>query len=444
DHLYLLSSVKNDSLQADILLDYVMGDTLSLAKTEGYVNVRQWDAWAPSVFGESESVEFDFSGTLKQSEDNRWVELLVPGLKYENSRGTWSTDSLKFSTTILGEYSFTQLQSDVADVTMEGFFHSLEVTDLWNSFLVSYLPDYKYAVDKTLPEGTSLMLDVHLNDINPFLKVAYPQLKLSQGGNLACEYHYADRQVELSLVADTISYGDFKLRDSRMKLNGDGINLHCTYTADELKYMNFGKLYNVRNVIEVNTNNVSERLTWCNWERESYSGSFSANLRLLKYGDRHLTQVFIHPSTFVMADSTWHVARSMILKEDNDIFVNNFEISRGEQRFRLWGRVTDNPRDVLSLEFHDFSLTEFNKILFDNKLQLFGQVNGEVRIQDLYKDNLIYANVNVNQWGVNRDTLGVLDLNSRWDASNSALEISMVNRMKERTPIGVFGYYKPS
>lgn len=26
-----------------------------------------------------------------------------------------------------------------------------------------------------------------------------------------------------------------------------------------------------------------------------------------------------------MADSTWHVARSMILKEDNDIFVNNFE-----------------------------------------------------------------------------------------------------------------------
>ena len=444
DHLYLLSSVKNDSLQADILLDYVMGDTLSLAKTEGYVNVRRWDEWAPSVFGERESVEFDFSGTLKQSEDNRWVELLVPGLKYENSRGTWSTDSLKFSTTILGEYSFTQLQSDVADVTMEGFFHSLEVTDLWNSFLVSYLPDYKYAVDKTLPEGTSLMLDVHLNDINPFLKVAYPQLKLSQGGNLACEYHYADHQVELSLVADTISYGDFKLRDSRMKLNGDGINLHCTYTADELKYMNFGKLYNVRNVIEVNTNNVSERLTWCNWERESYSGSFSANLRLLKYGDRHLTQVFIHPSTFVMADSTWHVARSMILKENDDIFVNNFEISRGEQRFRLWGRVTDNPRDVLSLEFHDFSLTEFNKILFDNKLQLFGQVNGEVRIQDLYKDNLIYANVNVNQWGVNRDTLGVLDLNSRWDASNSALEISMVNRMKERTPIGVFGYYKPS
>lgn len=64
-----------------------LGDTLSLAKTEGYVNVRRWDSWAPSVFGERESIEFDFSGSLKQSEDNRWVELLVPGLTYENSMG---------------------------------------------------------------------------------------------------------------------------------------------------------------------------------------------------------------------------------------------------------------------------------------------------------------------------------------------------------------------
>lgn len=62
-----------------------------------------------------------------------------------------------------------------------------------------------------------------------------------------------------------------------------------------------------------------------------------------------------------------------------------------------------------------------------------------MKIRDLYNDNLIYANVNVDQWGVNRDTLGVLDLNSRWDALNSALEISMVNRMKERTPIGYSG-----
>lgn len=101
------------------------------------------------------------------------MDLLVPGLKYENSRGIFTTDSLKFATTVLGEYSFTRLQSDLADVTLEGFFHTLELEDLWNSFVVSYLPDYKYAVDKTLPQGSRIMADVRLKDINSFLQVAY-------------------------------------------------------------------------------------------------------------------------------------------------------------------------------------------------------------------------------------------------------------------------------
>lgn len=41
----------------DVILDYIMGDTLSLAKAEGYVNVRQWDTWAPSILGERESFD---------------------------------------------------------------------------------------------------------------------------------------------------------------------------------------------------------------------------------------------------------------------------------------------------------------------------------------------------------------------------------------------------
>ena len=32
EHLYLLSSVKNDSLQADVLLDYIMGDIVEFGK----------------------------------------------------------------------------------------------------------------------------------------------------------------------------------------------------------------------------------------------------------------------------------------------------------------------------------------------------------------------------------------------------------------------------
>ncbi len=445
DRLYLLSSVKNDSLQADFELNYVMGDSLQIADVRGYVNVRQWDSWGPSVCGEKESFEFDFSGNLKMQEDNNWFEAIIPRLKYENTRGVFTTDSVRLTNTVLGEYSYSNLQSEVGDVTMEGFFHSLELSDLWNSFVMTYLPAYRYAVDKPLPEGTNLIAEVRLKNVNPLLRVAYPRLKLSSGVNLSCEYNYADRRTNLLLEADTISFGDLKTRDARVKVTGNGTNLICTCAADELKYLNFGKLYNVRNTMNVYTNNVTNRLTWSNWEKETYCGSLVANLRLLNYRGRHMTQVLIQPSTIVMADSVWQVGRSMILKEGDDIFVNNFKISRGEQSFSLRGRVSGNKRDTLSMAFHNFNLAEFNNILFDNKVKLFGLVNGKATIQDAYNDRLIYANMEIDRWGLNRDTLGTLNLMSQWDAANSALQVSVINQMKnDEAPFSVFGYYKPS
>lgn len=445
DHLYLLSSVKNDSLQANFELNYIMGDSIQVADAQGYVNVRQWDSWGPAVCGEKESFEFDFSANLKVSEDNNWFEAIIPSFKYENTRGIFATDSVKLKNTVLGEYSFSQLQSGIGEVSMEGFFRSLELTDLWNSFVVSYLPAYRYAVDKPLPEGTSLIAEARLNNVNPLLRVAYPQLQLSSGVNLSCEYSYADRRANLMLEADTISFGDLKMRNSQLKLTGNGKNLKCTYAADELKYMDFGRLYNVRNTMNANTNYVTNRLTWSNWGKETYCGSLVANLRLLEYGGRHMTQVFILPSTIVMADSVWQVGRSMILKEGNDIFVNNFEISRGDQSFSLRGRMSENERDSLSVAFHNFNLAEFNGILFDNKLNLFGMVNGKASVQDVYNERLIYANVEIDQWGLNRDTLGTLNVVSRWDAPTSALQVSLINQMKDdQAPFSVFGYYKPS
>ena len=104
DHLYLLSSVKNDSLQANFELNYIMSDSIQVADAQGYVNVRQWDSWGPAVCGEKESFEFDFSANLKVSEDNNWFEAIIPSFKYENTRGIFATDSVKLKNTVLGEY----------------------------------------------------------------------------------------------------------------------------------------------------------------------------------------------------------------------------------------------------------------------------------------------------------------------------------------------------
>lgn len=90
-----------------------------------------------------------------------------------------------------------------------------------------------------------------------------------------------------------------------------------------------------------------------------------------------------------------------------------------------------------------FDLSELNRVLFDNRFHVFGLATGEVIVQDYYKDNLLYSDVHVQDWGINRDTLGTLRMLSAWDADSSRMLIRAENQVGEEIPLRVKGYYRP-
>ena len=201
--------------------------------------------------------------------------------------------------------------------------------------------------------------------------------------------------------------------------------MRCVCRADEMAWAGIGAIYNVRDVMRVGWNRCDNDLSWSNWHERSYCGTLSASLRLLEYNGRHMAQVNVYPGVIVLADSVWNVERSVVLWEDKNLFVNNFEIRRGEQCFRLRGRLGDNERDVLALEFDRFDLAEFDALLSDKRLGLFGSIDGSVSLRDFYGDRLVYADVRVDDWGLARDTLGTLRMSSYWDAPSKALRIGL-------------------
>jgi hypothetical protein len=189
---------------------------------------------------------------------------------------------------------------------------------------------------------------------------------------------------------------------------------------------------------------VSNELTWNNWGRETYGGALAANLRLSRYRDRHLTQVLVQPGVIIIGDSLWRVNRSLILKEGDNIFVNKFEIHRDNHSFRLEGRVGNNPRDTLLVQFENFDLSEFNRLLFHGRVPLFGRLDGQVRVQDFYNSRLAHADMTLSRWGVALDTLGIMSVRTRWNAREQRLQIDMDNRWEDRVPFSASGHYDPS
>lgn len=440
----LYSSVENDSLQAGLVVHYTLGDTLQQAHAQGYAKVRSWDTLGPELFGKRESLAFRFAGELEQSAEDQEVNVDIFDFFYENERGGFQVDSLHVRRLLLGDYGLTTLKSEVADVEVEGSYKSLQWEGFKNALLQRYAPAYKYVENNSLPEGTNFSGKGILKKVDTLLPVLYPGMIISNGTRFAWNFNDCDKKINLMFEADSVRWGNLWLRETRVHAEGDSSKLTCVYTADELYYKRVGRLYNVRNTMSVITNRVDNEFTWCNWEKETYCGLLSASVHLMNYQDRHLMQVFVHPGIIVMADSVWNVDRALILKEEEEIYVNRFRIHRNDQFFGLKGRVGKNPRDTLSVTMNNFDLAEFNKILFDNKLKLFGKVNGVINVSDFYKDRLMYADVEVKQWGVDKDTLGTMEFHTYWDALSKMLQIQIEDRIEDRIPLLVAGYYKPS
>ena len=442
DKIFMLSSLNNKHVKSNIM---VYGqDSLKHWRVQGMVSAHHWDSIGLELLGPEESLYTVFSGDYRSGWHESELTLQMSDTRYKNRQGAFYLDSVKITNRTWGEYNDLTVQSPLVNLNIEGFWELNRYKDLWHHIVYSYFPAYEKAEDRQLPTKTNVLAHVELTNVNPLLQVISPALRLSPGSLVKGSYNHANKKINLIIETDTLSFGELQLQHSRINLTGDEKNVECIYRADKLSYANWGEIYNVKNTTKIQRNYIDNDLTWSNWGQETYSGRLAMDLRLLEYRNRHLAQINVRPSLIIMADSIWNVERSMILWEEKDLYVNNFEIRRGEQCFRLRGRLSEHPRDTLSVIFNHFNLSEFNNILFDSSLKIFGQINGQINVRDFYHDRLIVADMNVKQWGINQDSLGNIRMHSYWDAPSKSLLINVENRMADKTPLQLNGYYKPS
>jgi hypothetical protein len=444
DRYIIHSLVDNDSIRADVAIEYASRDSLSSLSIRGEANAREWNAWAPTLFAPGESAGLSFAGRWQERGAASRVDLQVTPLSYSNAWGSVTIDTLDFTHAMTGERGYTALHSDVLDFKITGNYRDVQPGEWWDYLVYNYFPSYEHALKRAPPRGLDVSCTATFKAFDALLGVTYPELSLSDRAGLSAHYEETSGEIALDFSADSVSWGKLQLARPRIRLAGNADTLVGVYTAERLDYARVGQVYNVRNTMKIRPDHVGNELTWNNWERETYSGALTADLSLLRYQDRHIAQLLVQPGVIIIGDSLWRVERSLIIKERDNFFVNNFEIRRDNQLFRLQGRVGENVHDTLFLHFENFELAEFNRVLFNDRVALFGKLNGQVKAQDLYKNRLIYADVELRQWGVAQDTLGVLSARTRWDSREHLLRIDMDNRWEDRVPFSASGHYKPA
>ncbi|MDR2413362.1 MAG: translocation/assembly module TamB [Odoribacteraceae bacterium] len=442
---HVRASVDNDSVRALVAAEYETRDSMTSIRARGEMSVRKWDSWAPTLFAPGESIAARFAGEWnegrKGGRDECRADLRL-SLGYSNERGSIEIDPLHFAHAMIAGEGRTTLESNLVDVELAGNYQGLQPGKLWDYLLYTYFPSSEQAVRQPLP-GLDLSCSVVMKNLNAILPLLYPGVSLSDQATLLAR-HEQTGDIRLEFTADSIDWEMLHLRQPKLRVNGNSDSIKSTCTVAMLHYEPIGKIYNLRDATRIRADRVSNELTWNNWGRETYSGAISFDIGLARYGNWRVTQLLVHPGVIIIGDATWRIGQSLVLRERDNFFINNFEIQRDDQLFRLKGRVGENPRDTLLVQFENLKLADVGHLIPGNRLPLFGLLNGRVRLQDLYHDRLVHANIELTNWGIAGDTLGVLGAHSYWDDRQQILRIDVANRTNDRDSLYATGHYDPS
>ncbi len=444
-----VATVDSDSLEGTLVVNYDPAPEQTFLGVKGAVDVKNLRSFGWGINGGVESLRTEFNGVYgEKGAGNSLANVVLNGMVYTGENGLFTVPFISFESRSDSGYRTASLASGIADLQLEGNALPRQPLDFIANAVKRYLPVYGDAVmaaSHLEQKPVDFRGFLRLKEVTPVLDILCPNVRIADGSILSADYRNNGEEFTVAVESDSLTYGDYSFRNMQLRMEGGGERMDLSCILDQLEYRNEYRLYNVRNELTLQDNTVRNRLVWSNWGAETYSGELAADLRFRPLGKNDFAaEIAIHRGVILLADSVWQVAPSRVMVAGKEIRIDRFRLWNNDQYLSIDGMISENPEEKLALELSRFDLSELNRLLFKERLNVFGVATGQVSIRDYYKDNHIYSDIRVRNWGLERDTLGSLHLLSSWDTDSSRLVLQAENQVEQSIPLDIKGHYKPS
>nr|WP_205503229.1 translocation/assembly module TamB domain-containing protein [Rufibacter sp. SYSU D00308] len=294
------------------------------------------------------------------------------------------------------------------------------------------------------PASYEVDLDVHLRHIDPVLQAFVPSVSISRFSTLEGTFRNGPTSV-LTLVGqmDTIRYGKFEFYQNNVEVTSS-------------------KLWNNPDVL-ANAIVTSERqnLGWAgDTERLYVEGvwnerliSFSSNIAQTGTTNRanisgnvsfeqDQIQVVFNRSNINVLDKLWSISpQNTIVFENGVVRFENITLSNGPQSVNIFGALSRNPQDLLTVSLTDFRLENLNPLLPD---PIDGRLNGELQLRDLYKEVNLTSRITVDTFLIDQQLIGNVAGTTNWDNRQKRMDVDLGISRDAKKVLSLTGSYDPN
>lgn len=370
-------------------------------------------------------------------------------ITYSEKGKDYYFDSILFESQSNARYHSIDVFAQFAELSMKGSYSLDSLPQSLYGLGAKILPSVFTEQEQVQMNNQYFDLNLKVNDLSMLTELFYPALKVSNNTKVSCEYESKDDLLELAFQSDYIKYNQMEFRgvvlDTTTKITGFDPFYIFDLKIDTLIPIKGRIIENIDVQAKAYQDNVASALLWGNAD-STYWGKVEVDGYVLS-PNHYVTEVL--PSVFYEEKvGRWEIRRIANISIDSTaIDVDNLVAHNDFQTIRLDGKVSERPIDQLNFELGSFELENLNDLINkeDSSLVIEGVVNLSGFVSDVYNNVYFDAYSWVDDFTVNNQIIGDLELNSHWNENEERVEL-LANLKRENGVQDLEltqGYYYP-
>lgn len=395
---------------------------------QGIIDVSQFNLLKTHIVNRNSKVHWldvragiDLSGNTL---DNMHGSISIPHVVVGHDSVHTTLTNIQLLSKPIGRERHVTLTTPYLNAQLDGTFKFKDLIANVKKVAHNIVPSF-ISAPQYQTSDSELKLDVVMVDPSPLRNLLGINLSLdNQPLHAKALLNTSAKQLETSISSPKVKFGNNEFSGFKFFLENIEDNLNTSLHAEST-------IKGVPLMLDVEAMMLEQQiLTDFRWRTESAirnEGQITCNGTVEKrtqdgiviYANFNQTDIYLN-------DTLWNVRPSQLYYRNNELYVDNFEVSmqNGKRSIAIHGTASKNASDVINVNLRQIDLGYILAMAKLRPISLGGLVSGHITAHSLFSNPVAMGQVTVPNFLFNEAPMGALDASLSWNVTPGSLGIN--------------------
>ncbi|WP_431292676.1 translocation/assembly module TamB domain-containing protein [Pedobacter sp. P26] len=363
----------------------------------------------------------NFSGT---NLNNISGKLLIEEIRLQNPKGIYTVDSVQLMANGTGASRVLDIRSDILDASIKGEYDLNSIVSYYKAIAKTYIPSLKADIIKY--KNQIFQFNLKVKKFEPLAQIFVPGLELEEGATLTGDFDSRNNTATLNGFVKKLKYNGIIVNNIILDENTTTQQLQLIVTSDRVQLNDslFIKDVNISNILR--NDSLAFNVKMSNADEDNQL-DLNGLVEFTKNQDT-TARLSVLPSILKINNEEWRIQEKVrIVLNNGKTEISNFDLTNGKQQVVIDGLISEDPKDLISVGFKDFSLKTLNPFTKGFGVKLGGNVNGKTDMYGVLKTLRVTDDLKIDSLNFNDIYIGTLTDTSSY--SNESQKLNVFTRI---------------